>query len=242
VQGNVSANQPKADLRQQGTTNNPVQKQQPGTTAAKPDDAKSGEKKEADKGPADRELSITLEFDIKNDWKVQPPTPPPGTPKTPFLCDHGIYQLGLKWNRGITLKEDKETKEATLQLLNEPELDINFGDPLCGQNPSITAQVNILKYTILKDVLEADLVGVLGLPDGWATGLNNFPFTGSAQIKLQSTPFARISPDFKGLKIGAFGGFGWEQGVQTPGGEEPRTKVWTLGGFIGLDYDIGPKK
>jgi hypothetical protein len=237
----VAGNQSKVDVKQQGTTDNPLKKQPP-ATGGKPAEDKPEEKKEADKGPPERELSITLELDLKNDWKVNVPPPPPGTPKSPFLCDHGVYQLGLKWNRGIKLHEDPHTKEATLELLNEPELDLNFGDPLCGQNASITAQVNLLKFTILKDLLEADLVGVVGLPDGWATNLQHFPFTGAAQIKLQTTPFSLISPEFKNIKIGAFGGFGFEQGVQTPAGEEPKTKIWTVGGFIGFDYDIGPKK
>jgi Domain of unknown function (DUF4157)/OmpA family len=185
----------------------------------------------------ERMFSVTLEFDLKNDWKSRSAPGAANAPKSPFLCDHGIYQLGVKWNNGITLKKDR------LELLNEPELDINVADPLCEQNPSITAQVNLLKFTIFKKLLEADLVGVLGLPDGWATGLSNRPFGAGSQIKLQATPFARLSSDFSGLKIGLFGGLGFEQGVEVPkAGEEPRSRVWTFGGFIGLDYDVGPVK
>lgn len=233
VNGQAKGDQANVQVKPKGQTENP---------ATKPADAKdksaankpAAQQPGTETGPKDREFSVTFEFDLKNDWKLKPPTPPPGTPSAPFLCDHGIYQLGVKWNRGIVIKGD------VLELANEPELDLNVGDPLCGEKASITAQVNLIKYTILKDVFEADLVGVLGLPDGWATGLTHFPFTGAAQIKLQSTPFGRLSPDFKNVKIGAFGGIGFEQGVETPGGEEPKTHVWTLGGFIGLDYDFGP--
>ncbi|MGC2403631.1 MAG: DUF4157 domain-containing protein [Acidobacteriaceae bacterium] len=200
-----------------------------------PSPAPTEQPKAAPSDSADRVLSLTFEFDLKNDWKS--PKPPTSPQKSPFLCDHGIYQLGLKWNDGIRIKKD------VLELGNEPELDINFGDPNCGQNPAVTFQTNLLKYTILKDVIEADLVGVFGLPDGWARGFTHFPFTGGGQIKLQFTPFARISPDFKGLKIGAYGGLSFERGVDIPGaGEESPSRVWTVGGFIGLDYDIGPKK
>ena len=179
----------------------------------------------------ERVFSITIEGDWKNDWKSPQPPPPPT--KGPSACDHGFYQLGFKWNNGITLKKDR------VEFLNEPELDVNISDAFCAQNPAITAQINLFKFIILPKILEADLVGIAGLPDGWATGLQNFPFSGAGQVKLQSTPFAKISPDFKGLKIGIYGGLGFEQGVQ---GEDQRTRVLQFGGFIGLDYDVGPQK
>ena len=182
----------------------------------------------------DRLFSVTLEFDLKNDWKSPTPPPPTGT-SPPFLCDHGVLQIGGKWNSGITIFKDR------LELLNEPELDINVAPAFCGNNVGVTAQMNLIKFTILKDIIEADLVPVVGLPDGWATGLSRFPFTGGGQVKLQSTPFARLSPDFKGLKIGLFGGIGFEQGVPSDAAGAG-TAVKTLGGFIGLDYDVGPAK
>jgi Domain of unknown function (DUF4157)/OmpA family len=213
-------------------------KQAAGTTAAdqaqqkqKTDESKQeGDKPKAD-ADDDKPFSITVEFDLKNDFKKT--TPPDAVPAQGFLCDHGIYQIGFKWNKGIKIHKN------SLQLLNEPEFDVNILDPACQQNPSLTLQVNVVKYTILRKILEADLVGVVGLPDGWATGLHNFPFTAGAQLKLETTPFARRFPSLDGIKIGGYGGLGFEQGVEIPGaGEEKATRVWTVGGYIGLDHDF----
>jgi len=188
-----------------------------------------GDKPKADDD--DKPFSLTFEFDLKNDYKS--PTPPAAVPSQSFLCDHGIYQIGFKWNKGI------KVSKYHLEFLNEPEFDVNILDPACKQNASLTAQVNVMKYTIFKKVLEADLVGVLGLPDGWATGLSHFPFTAGGQIKLESTPFARRFPGLAGIKIGGYGGFGFEQGVDIPGaGEEKRSKIFQFGGYIGFDHDF----
>jgi hypothetical protein len=220
----ITGNNEKVDVKPTANKNIPVK---PTTLPDAPKEAETPEQR------PERQFSITLEFDLKNDWKK--PKPPPATgPEAPFACDHGVIQLGAKWNKGITVFKDR------LEFLSEPELDVSIGPAFCGQNPGVTAQVNFLKYTILKDVIETDLVGFLGLPDGWATGLNKFPFTHGGQLKLQSTPFAKLSPDFKGLKIGLFGGISFEQGV--PSDAPGVTKVLTVGGFIGLDYDVGPTK
>ena len=59
------------------------------------------------------------------------------------------------------------------------------------------------------------------------------------RIKLESTPFAKRFPGLKGVKVGGYGGFGFEQGVEIPGvGEEKRARVFTLGGYIGFDHDF----
>jgi Domain of unknown function (DUF4157)/OmpA family len=189
-----------------------------------------GDKPKAD-DEDDKPFSITVEFDLKNDFKS--PKPPDPVPSQGFLCDHGIYQIGFKWNKGI------KVHKKYLQFLNEPEFDVNILDPACRQNPSLTLQVNVVKYTILRKILEADLVGVVGLPDGWAAGLHNFPFTAGGQLKVETTPFARRFPSLDGIKIGGYGGLGFEQGVAIPGaGEEKQTTVWTVGGYIGLDHDF----
>jgi outer membrane protein OmpA-like peptidoglycan-associated protein len=178
----------------------------------------------------DRLFSLTVELDIANNWSFaqQPPQPP-----NPFLCDHGVFQLGGKINVGIKLG-----KSGRFEALNEPEIDVNLIPPFCGGNPGVTAQVNLLKFKILKDVLETDLVGVLGLPDNWATNLPDFPFGGGFQGKLQWTPFGAGHSALKNFKIGIFGNLQYQQGVT---GQVPS---WQAGGglFIGHDFDFGPKK
>jgi hypothetical protein len=179
----------------------------------------------------ERLFSLTLEFDLKNDWSfVNQPAPPV---PSPFLCDHGVFQVGFKTNIGIKLG-----KSGRFEALNEPELDINMIPAFCDANPGVTAQVNLLKFKIIKDIIEADLVGVLGLPDGWATGLPNFPFTGGFQGKAQWTPFGAGSSPLKNLKVGVFGELQYQQGVV---GQRP---AWQVGGglFIGHDFDFGPVK
>ena len=197
----------KPDIDQKNTGNKPVP-----VTPTTPEDT-------------ERLFSITFELDLKNNWSfVRQPDPavPP-----PFLCDHGVFQLGGKLNVGIALG-----KSGRFVALNEPELDINLVPGFCTSNPGVTAQVNLLKFTILKNVIEADLVGILGLPDGWASGLPDFPFTGGFQGKAQFTPFG------KALKIGIFGNIDYQQGVKG------QKHSWEAGGgiFLGHDFDIDPGK
>ena len=207
------------------------------TTSAEPTPPAATSEPQAEEG---RMFSITLEFDLKNDWKS--PAPPTSTGPSPrFACDHGVLQIGAKWNDGLKITRGR--LKDRLEFFNEPELDVTVQPAFCTGNVGVTAQVNLLKFTIFKKLLEADLVPVLGLPDGWASGLAHFPFTGGGQLKIDFTPFARLSSDFDGLHIGIFGGLSFEQGVAVPGTSGERgTFVKTVGGFIHLDYDIGPHK
>jgi hypothetical protein len=193
----------KPDIDQKNTGNKPVP-----VTPTTPEDT-------------ERLFSITFELDLKNNWSFVH-QPDPAVPP-PFLCDHGVFQLGGKLNVGIALG-----KSGRFVALNEPELDINLVPGFCNSNPGVTAQVNLLKFTILKNVIEADLVGILGLPDGWASGLPDFPFTGGFQGKAQFTPFG------KALKIGIFGNIDYQQGVKG------QRNSWEAGGgiFLGHDFDI----
>jgi hypothetical protein len=218
-----------------GSENKPVGQPQQTT-----DDTKhEGDKPKAG-GDDDKPFSITTEFDLKGEYNLaKTPQSPPSVPKPSFLCDHGVYQIGFKWNKGIKVFEDR------LEIANEPEFDVDILDPACSQNPSLTLQVNAIKLTIFKKLLEADLVGILGLPDGWATGLAHFPFTGGGQIKVELTPFKRKFPDLAGIKIGGYGGISFEQGVGVPGtSEEKRTGVLQYGLYVGIDtdFDFSSKK
>jgi hypothetical protein len=144
-----------------------------------------------------------------------------------------VIQLGGKINIGIKLD-----KGGRFTALSEPELDVSVLPLFCGGNPGVTAQINLLKFTILKNILEADLVGVFGLPDGWATGQGNAPVTGGFQGKAQFTPFGAGNSVAKNLKLGIF--------LQTTGqqGVAGKDNGWSIGGgaFIGSDFDFGPVK
>jgi Domain of unknown function (DUF4157)/Putative peptidoglycan binding domain len=197
----------------------------------KPTARKSLDVSPTTEGDPDRLFSLTLEFDVKNDWSFVEQREPLNPPS--FLCDHGIFQVGGKINVGIKLGSS-----GRFEALTEPELDINLVPTFCNANPGVTAQVNLFKFRILKDIVEADLVGVLGLPDGWARGLPNFPFTGGFQGKAQFTPFGTGHSPFKNLKVGVFGNLSYQQGVKD------QRPAWGVGGgvFIGHDFDFGPTK
>lgn len=185
----------------------------------------------------ERWFALTYEFDLKQDFPLKSVPPPAGAPQSPFLCDHGVMQVGGKVNVGVRLGK-------YVELFNEPELDFNLLPEACGSHGGITAQVNVLKLNLFKKRLEADLVGIIGLPDGWATGLHDAPFTGGGQLKIQ-TPLHKLWAPLPNIKIGVFGGVGWQQGVldpNRPGTEQPGTTVFTVGGFLGTDWDFGPVK
>ena len=49
--------------------------------------------------PEDRLFSVTYQFNLTNSWALREQEPPP--PPSPFLCEHGIFQLGGKLNLGV---------------------------------------------------------------------------------------------------------------------------------------------
>jgi hypothetical protein len=193
----------------------PVDKKEIPVTLVKPEDP-------------ERLFSFTFEIDAKNDWLLRH--------KEPFklsFCDSAVIQLGGKVNVGV-----KMDKSGRFVALSEPELDVNLVPAFCSSNPGITAQINLLKFTILKNILEADLVGILGLPDGWATGLGAVPISGGFQGKAQWTPFTSGDSFVRNAKIGIFLQVTGQQGVPD------QTNGWRVGGglFIGHDFDFGPTK
>ena len=227
------------------TTKTPGEIKEKGDTKQAEVEVKTTEQKQVTVEPVGEEeeerwFSLTYEFDLKQDWlKNPPPAPPPNAPKTPFLCDHGIMQVGGKVNVGIKLN-----KSGTVELLNEPELDFSLLPSVCGGNVGITLQANVLKLTLFKKLMEADLVGLFGLPDGWTTGLPDRPFTAGGQIKVQ-TDLHKLWAPLPDIKVGVVGGIGWQQGVldpNNPGVGQPGTRVITVGGFLGADWDFGPAK
>src|SRR6185312_16261087 len=179
--------------------------------------------------PDDQErlFSFTFEVDAKNDWLLRH--------KEPFklsFCDSAVIQLGGKINVGI-----KMDKDGKFVALSEPELDVNLTPAFCSSNPGVTAQINLLKFTILKKILETDLVGIFGLPDGWDTGLGTVPISGGFQGKAQWTPCGAGDSFAKNVKIGIFLQITGQQGVPD------QTNGWRVGGglFLGHDFDFGPK-
>lgn len=164
------------------------------------------------------------EPDFKVIWDIKPgitasrslaqqPPPRPGTPQPPSLCTYGYFVVeGKIIHDFIQLgKSDK------FFVLSDPALDVSVIPLFCNKNPGVTAQINLLKYKILGKLLEADLVGVAGLPNNWAANLPDWPLTGGFQIKLQWRPLENL-----GFSIS--GSMSYNQGV--PG----QVPAWFVGG------------
>ena len=122
--------------------------------------------------------------------------------------------------------------------MTEPEIDVNLIPAFCSSNPGVTAQVNLLKSKIVGDVLEADLIGLFGLPDKWSSKVPSWPFTAGFQVQGQWMPFGNLNNALRFIKVIIAGSLSYSQGVenQPPG--------WQVQGFIGLghEFQFGPIK